>query len=727
MVHCESVYGKSGYCSRPDLAYTVSIVSRFMGGLKYTRADRDEDALEGYVDADYAGNVDTRKSLSGFVFTLYDKAISWKANQQSVVALSTTQAKYIALVEGVKEAILLKGMIVYHERTKHIDIRLHFVRDMIESKEIVVEKVASEENPANVFTKSLPRSRFKHYFEGEVLERETWITKETLFLLITTSFAPHIVVFHWCDFVRIHNNKCIVMHDLVNDLAKSVSHEFCLQIEGDSLQDIIERTRHICCYLDWEDGARVLNHISNIKGLRSFLVVPLPRGYHYKCFMISNNLQSDLFSKLKYLRMLSLCGCELRELSSEIGNLKLLRYLNLAGTLTQRFPDSICKLYKLETLILEGCYYLTTLPSKFYKLVSLRHLNLKGCHIKKMPKQMGSLNHLQTLSHFVVGEEKNGSNIQELDAAGANLKDKKHVEELNMEWSYKFNNNGRELDVFEALQPNSNLKRLTISEYKGNGFPNWISHLSNLVSLQLQDYGLCSDLPALGQLPSLKDLSISRCDGIMIIGEEFYNNSSTNVSFRSLEVLKFEEMDNWEEWFCLEGFPLLKELYITSCHELKRAQPQNLPSLQKLWINNCMMFEEWLCPGEFPLLKEISVNVCYNLKRVLLPQHLPSLQKMKIGDCYELEASIPKGDSIVQLYIQSCGKILVNELPTSLKKFVLCKNQYVEFTAIQFRRWLDIFFVRVCSQCINMTGQLQSMTHTMILTKIGLHFICCQM
>ncbi|XP_039687797.1 secreted RxLR effector protein 161-like [Medicago truncatula] len=101
--HCESVYGKSGYCSRPDLAYT--------GGLKYTRADRDEDALEGYVDADYAGNVDTRKSLSGFVFTLYDKAISWKANQQSVVALSTTQAKYIALVEGVKEAILLKGMI----------------------------------------------------------------------------------------------------------------------------------------------------------------------------------------------------------------------------------------------------------------------------------------------------------------------------------------------------------------------------------------------------------------------------------------------------------------------------------------------------------------------------------------------------------------------------------------------------------------------------------------
>jgi len=158
------------------------------GGLKYTRAAQGKDALEGYVDSDYAGNVYTRKSLSGFVFTLFDTAISWKANQQSVVALSTTQAEYIAFVEGVKEAMWLKGMIcelgitqecvkihcdsqsaihlanhqVYHERTKHIDICLHFVRDMIESKEIVVEKVASEENSADVFTKLLPRSRFKH-------------------------------------------------------------------------------------------------------------------------------------------------------------------------------------------------------------------------------------------------------------------------------------------------------------------------------------------------------------------------------------------------------------------------------------------------------------------------------------------------------------------------------------------------------------------------------------
>ncbi|AES69324.1 putative P-loop containing nucleoside triphosphate hydrolase, leucine-rich repeat domain, L [Medicago truncatula] len=454
----------------------------------------------------------------------------------------------------------------------------------------------------------------------------------------------------------LYSRTILVMHDLVNDLAKSESREFCLQIEGDRLQDISERTRHIWCgSLDLKDGARILRHIYKIKGLRGLLVEA--QGYYDECLKISNNVQHEIFSKLKYLRMLSFCDCDLTELSDEICNLKLLRYLDLTRTEIKRLPDSICKLYNLQTLILEECSELTKLPSYFYKLANLRHLNLKGTDIKKMPKQIRKLNDLQTLTDFVVGVQ-SGSDIKELDnlnhlrgklcisglenvidpadAAEVNLKDKKHLEELSMEYSIIFNYIGREVDVLDALQPNSNLKRLTITYYNGSSFPNWLMGflLPNLVSLKLHQCRLCSMLPPLGQLPYLKELSISYCYGIEIIGKEFYGNSSTIIPFRSLEVLEFAWMNNWEEWFCIEGFPLLKKLSIRYCHRLKRA----------------------------------------------LPRHLPSLQKLEISDCKKLEASIPKADNIEELYLDECDSILVNELPSSLKTFVLRRNWYTEFS-----------------------------------------------
>ncbi|XP_045819773.1 putative disease resistance protein At3g14460 [Trifolium pratense] len=548
----------------------------------------------------------------------------------------------------------------------------------------------------------------------------------------------------------VYSHKIIAMHDLVNDLAKSESREFCLQIEGDKVQDISERTRHIWCSLDLKDGARILKLICKIKGLRSLLVHDRVYGEEY--FTISKNVQRDLFSKLKYLRMLSFRGCELTELAYEIGNLKLLRYLDLTSTEIKSLPNSICKLYNLQTLILEKCFELTELPSDFYKLASLCHLNLECIYIKKMPKQIGRLNHLQTLSHFVVGEN-SGSDIKELDnlnhlqgkltisglenvtnpadAAGANLKDKKHLKELIMNYSddFIFNNNGRELDVLEALLPNSNLKRLTIEYYNGNCFPNWLCgfHLPNLVSLKLQSCGLCSHLPPLGQLPCLRELSISHCDGIKIIGEEFYDNNSTIFPFKSLEVLIFDRMYCLEEWLCLEGFPVLKELSIINCPELTRALPQHFPSLQKLKISNCNKLEEWLCLEGFPFLKELSIINCPELKRAipqhlpflqklkirncnkleewlcleglpllkeifiehcpklkrLLPQHLPSLQILEIFDCKMLEVSIPKGDSIIELHLHRCDRVLVNGLSTSLKKFVLRENRYTEFSVEQ--------------------------------------------
>ncbi|GAU20842.1 hypothetical protein TSUD_120340 [Trifolium subterraneum] len=278
--------------------------------------------------------------------------------------------------------------------------------------------------------------------------------------------------------------------------------------------------------------------------------------------------------------------------------------------------------FSQKTLMLEKCYKLTELPLDFYKLVCLRHLYLKGTDIKKMPKKIGRLNHLQTLSHFVVAE-KRGCDIKELgnlnllqgklcisglehvidpaDAAKANMKDKKHLEELSVNFGFHLNNNGRELDVLEGLEPNSNLKKLTIENYNGNHFPNWLMdcHLPNLVSLELKNCGLCSDLPSLDQLP------------------------------------------------------LLKKLYISECPKLKASIPEG-DSMIELHLEKC----DWI------LVNGLSSR----------------LEKLYMRECPKLKASIPKGDNMIELVLMKCDRILVNGLSSRLKKFVLWENRYTEFS-----------------------------------------------
>ena len=67
--------------------------------------------IEGYVDSDYAGCMDSRKSISGYVFTMFGTTISWKATLQKVVALSTSEVEYISLIEAIKEALCLEGLL----------------------------------------------------------------------------------------------------------------------------------------------------------------------------------------------------------------------------------------------------------------------------------------------------------------------------------------------------------------------------------------------------------------------------------------------------------------------------------------------------------------------------------------------------------------------------------------------------------------------------------------
>ena len=119
-------------CTRPDISYAVGVVSRYMHNpekdhwqavkwiLRYFHntvdvglvfEQKDSPYLVGYYDSDYAGDLDKRRSTTGYVFTIANAPVSWKSTLQSTVALSTTEAEYMTITEAAKKAICLQGLL----------------------------------------------------------------------------------------------------------------------------------------------------------------------------------------------------------------------------------------------------------------------------------------------------------------------------------------------------------------------------------------------------------------------------------------------------------------------------------------------------------------------------------------------------------------------------------------------------------------------------------------
>eukprot|EP00253_Pinus_taeda_P033548 PITA_33548 len=157
-------------------------------GLCYQRRSGLDKVLDirGFVNAHRARNLDQKISTSGYVLNLFGGAVSWTSKKQSIVALSTIEAKYIAATHVSKEAVwlqrlcsstgLVHGVIkincdsqsaiflaknpAYHSKTKHIDVQYHFVRDMIEDKKVLLVKVDTLKNTANALTKFVSYHKF---------------------------------------------------------------------------------------------------------------------------------------------------------------------------------------------------------------------------------------------------------------------------------------------------------------------------------------------------------------------------------------------------------------------------------------------------------------------------------------------------------------------------------------------------------------------------------------
>ena len=357
-----------------------------------------------------------------------------------------------------------------------------------------------------------------------------------------------------------------VMHDLLNDLAKYVCADFCFRLKFDKGKLMPKATRHFSFAVNdvkYFDG---LGSLSDAKRLHSFLpITEIGRTYLGRYpwqFKISIH---DLFSKIKFLRVLSFYGClDLKEVPDSIGSLKHLHSLDLSCTEIQKLPDSICLLYNLLILKLNYCLRLEELPLNLHKLTKLRCLEFKNTEVTKMPMHFGKLKNLQVLNTFFV-DRNNEFSIKQLggldlhgrlsinevqnivnplDALEANLKNK-HLVKLELKWKSDHipDDPRKEKNVLENLQSSKHLERLSIRNYCGTQFPNWVfdNSLSNLVFLEDCKYCLC--LPSLGLLSSLKTLHIGGFDGIVSIGAEFYGSSSSSfLSFGNIGILQHEGM-----------------------------------------------------------------------------------------------------------------------------------------------------------------------------------------
>jgi len=148
--------------------------------------------VSAFTDADWAGNIDTRKSTSGGCFYVGNNLTSWLCKTQNYVSLSTAKAEYISASSCCTQMIWLKNMMkdydlfqdcmnlycdnesaiqmsknpVFHSRTKHIDIRHHYIRDLVENKIVKLEYVSSDRQRTYIFTKPLDGNRF------DILRRE---------------------------------------------------------------------------------------------------------------------------------------------------------------------------------------------------------------------------------------------------------------------------------------------------------------------------------------------------------------------------------------------------------------------------------------------------------------------------------------------------------------------------------------------------------------------------
>ncbi|KAL0395974.1 UNVERIFIED_CONTAM: putative disease resistance protein RGA3 [Sesamum calycinum] len=411
------------------------------------------------------------------------------------------------------------------------------------------------------------------------------------------------------------------MHDLVHDLACSISKAGSFNVENHKSDAIPPRVRNLA--------------IRSLDDQESYKMALKENAIYLRALFSNDQIPDSVLDDCKTLRTLSVQSST-GELTPSISKLIHLRLIDVSFTGIRAFPESICKLYNLQTLRAFRCFKLQELPSQLRSLISLRHLVVDREEHFEMPIEIGKLTCLRTLKFFNIGDE-NGRRIEELgylknlkgevairklehingkeEAARACLIEKPNIHKLKLVWScWREGNNFNDEQVLEGLEPHPNIKSLRIEGFRGDNLPLWIMNrsisevirLEKLIELQLIRCGRCLEIPTLGHLPLLKFLELRGLRNVKSLGPWFYyphnygvNESrrrrNSQLAFPALGRFILHSMTNLEEWIemssdnsyqIVNAFPRLECLKISHCPNISRFPSHGFPCLKELEIND---------------------------------------------------------------------------------------------------------------------------------------------
>ncbi|MQM01935.1 hypothetical protein Taro_034697 [Colocasia esculenta] len=553
------------------------------------------------------------------------------------------------------------------------------------------------------------------------------------------------------DFVRPQGNRCMedvgvdcikellnrsliqvvydgyMIHDLLHDLGQQILEQEYYRIgpEPDQVQklpkDAQSKVHLVASYSEAPGNMREI--LYEFKSLRTLAFWPGSAPY---------KLQIDLFHIVKGLRVFDICGSSIDALPVSISYLKHLRYLDLRFTNIECLPETLCSLYFLQTLRLQGCDKLKSLPSGMSNLVNLHYLEARTELVSNIA-QIWKLIHLQYLEVFSVSEENRNrlgdlKNMRELRgrlciqnlervktrevAADATiLKNMQYLKSLELRWGDGQNVNQTcnypAVSIIQFLQPPQHLKKLIIKSYAGTNFPSWMNNVSIpvLEHLYLHNCTNLNPFSPLGQLHFLKTLHIIGCPqlkelsqlppalenlilqevGLVVLSGRLHHLPLQRVilcqipELKQLPVLPFTLRELTIEDVGLQALP---ELISQGCGVSVTITTTTTTTTRGSYIDEDKS-NDYL--GE-PALSTLKIHNCPHLTTLdgglLKQQHLRHLKVLSIKRCWEL-VNWPEGGGFQstlysladELSIESCPTLAEfpegTRLSLSLKKLVV--------------------------------------------------------